>query len=350
MSLANTLPPELRASIQGLIDDNQVVLFMKGDRQRPQCGFSARVVGILDGLVDDYKTVDVLSDPDIRNGIKAFSDWPTIPQLYVKGEFVGGSDIVAQAAASGELVEMLGIQLEEVEPPNIEITDTAADRLRQAVQSQNGEAFLRFTIGTGFRYQLGMGPRQYGDVEVTSNGVTMLLDRASAKVAEGTVIGFERQGLQSGFVITNPGEPQPVVQLAPADLKAWQDKGEDFVLVDVRTPPGARDRPHRGKLPAGRRRRRSPRRPRQEHPSGLPVPPRHAQPAGRRLLPGAGLQARLQPGRRHRRLEPAGRRQRASVLSSRGDPRGPLTHRPQGWPPMSLGGQTTGAVSRTGRS
>jgi monothiol glutaredoxin len=92
-----------RQRIQALIDSDRVVLFMKGSRAMPQCGFSARAVDILDRLVPDYTTVDVLQDPEIRQGIKDFSSWPTIPQLYVGGEFVGGSDIVAELDASGEL-------------------------------------------------------------------------------------------------------------------------------------------------------------------------------------------------------------------------------------------------------
>jgi len=89
--------------IQALIDDNEVVLFMKGTRYAPQCGFSAQVVQILDSLVPEYQTVNVLEDPEIRQGIKEFSKWPTIPQLYVRGEFVGGCDIVTEMYQSGEL-------------------------------------------------------------------------------------------------------------------------------------------------------------------------------------------------------------------------------------------------------
>ncbi len=231
-----SIAPELRQRIQSLVDDNDVVLFMKGTRQQPQCGFSARVVGILDGLVDNYQTVNVLADPDIRQGIKSFSEWPTIPQLYVKGEFIGGSDIVAQSAASGELVEMLGIELEEIAVPEVTVTDAAASRLRDATQGQGAGQFLRFSIGSGFRYQLSMGPEQFGDVKVVANGITLLLDRASAKIAGGTVIDFERQGLQSGFTITNPNEPKPIEQLSVTQLKAWMDAGEELLLVDVRTP------------------------------------------------------------------------------------------------------------------
>ena len=102
------LSEETRQFITSLIERNAVVVFMKGDRSFPQCGFSARVVQMLDGLLDDYKTVDVLMSPELRDGIKEFSAWPTIPQLYVHGEFIGGSDIVSEMFASGELHEKLG--------------------------------------------------------------------------------------------------------------------------------------------------------------------------------------------------------------------------------------------------
>lgn len=92
-----------RQRIQATIDSDAVVLFMKGSRELPQCGFSARAVQILDQLVPTYTTVDVLADPEIRQGIKEFSSWPTIPQLYVGGQFLGGSDIVAELYESGEL-------------------------------------------------------------------------------------------------------------------------------------------------------------------------------------------------------------------------------------------------------
>ena len=93
--------------IADLVQKNDVVLFMKGTALFPQCGFSSRAVAILDRLGAAYETVDVLQDPEIRDGIKAFSDWPTIPQLYVKGEFVGGSDIMMEMFESGELQELL---------------------------------------------------------------------------------------------------------------------------------------------------------------------------------------------------------------------------------------------------
>jgi monothiol glutaredoxin len=87
---------------------NDVVLFMKGTPLFPQCGFSSRAVAILDRLGAPYESVDVLQDPEIRQGTKQFSEWPTIPQLYVKGEFVGGSDIMMEMFESGELQQLLG--------------------------------------------------------------------------------------------------------------------------------------------------------------------------------------------------------------------------------------------------
>ena len=92
--------------IKGEIDANQVVLFMKGTPVFPQCGFSAAVVQVLNALGVKFGSVDVLMDPEIRQGIKEFSDWPTIPQLYVKGEFVGGCDIIREMFETGELSEL----------------------------------------------------------------------------------------------------------------------------------------------------------------------------------------------------------------------------------------------------
>jgi monothiol glutaredoxin len=101
------LDDKTRVRISETIGSDRVVLFMKGDREAPQCGFSARVVQMLDRLVPDYTTVDVLADPAVRQGIKEFSNWPTIPQLYVAGELIGGCDIVTEMFQSGELATLM---------------------------------------------------------------------------------------------------------------------------------------------------------------------------------------------------------------------------------------------------
>lgn len=99
----NTLSEELEA----LTTENPVILFMKGNRFMPQCGFSAHVVGLLSQYTDNYATVDILSDMDIRQGLKEYSNWPTYPQLYVDGKFVGGCDIISEMDEDGELAPLL---------------------------------------------------------------------------------------------------------------------------------------------------------------------------------------------------------------------------------------------------
>ena len=98
---------DVKERIGALVKSNDVVLFMKGSALFPQCGFSSRAVAILDHLGVPFETVDVLQDPEIRTGIKDYSDWPTVPQLYVKGEFVGGSDIMMEMFESGELQQLV---------------------------------------------------------------------------------------------------------------------------------------------------------------------------------------------------------------------------------------------------
>jgi monothiol glutaredoxin len=98
-----------QSRIGDIVKSNDIVLFMKGTALFPQCGFSSRAIAILDRLGKPYETVDVLQDQEVRQGIKEYSDWPTIPQLYVKGEFVGGSDIMMEMFESGELQQLLDV-------------------------------------------------------------------------------------------------------------------------------------------------------------------------------------------------------------------------------------------------
>ncbi|WP_136682931.1 Grx4 family monothiol glutaredoxin [Falsirhodobacter xinxiangensis] len=111
--------------IRETIEANDVVLFMKGTKAMPQCGFSSRVAGVLTYMGVEYQDVNVLADPEIRQGIKDFSDWPTIPQLYVKGEFVGGCDIITEMTLSGELDTLFTNS-------GIAFDKDAADKIREA--------------------------------------------------------------------------------------------------------------------------------------------------------------------------------------------------------------------------
>jgi len=105
------MTPELKAKIDNLLSENKVLVFMKGSKLMPQCGFSNNVVQILNTLGVPYETVDVLEDYEIRQGIKEYSNWPTIPQIYINGELVGGSDIAIELYQSGELQQMVEVAL-----------------------------------------------------------------------------------------------------------------------------------------------------------------------------------------------------------------------------------------------
>lgn len=105
------MTPEVQTRIENLIHQNKILVFMKGNKLMPQCGFSNNVVQILNALGVPFETVDILADPEIRQGIKEYSNWPTIPQVYVNGEFVGGSDIMIELYQKGELQEMVEVAL-----------------------------------------------------------------------------------------------------------------------------------------------------------------------------------------------------------------------------------------------
>jgi monothiol glutaredoxin len=105
------MTPELQQRLEDLVQQNKIMVFMKGNKLMPQCGFSNNVVQILNMLGAPYETIDVLADPEIRDGIKEFSNWPTIPQVYVNGEFLGGSDIMIELYQKGELQQMVEVAL-----------------------------------------------------------------------------------------------------------------------------------------------------------------------------------------------------------------------------------------------
>jgi monothiol glutaredoxin len=229
---------QTRERIRTTIENNDVVLFMKGTPEAPRCGFSATVVQILDTLGARYASVDVLSDPSVRDGIKEYSDWPTIPQLYVKKEFVGGCDIIKELYGSGELEEKLGVTAAAVEPPRISVTDRAAKALKAAMESANEG--VRFEIDARYGYSLSIGERNAKDIIVESGGVTLLLDRASAQRAGGTTIDYVETPQGTAFKIENPNEPPKVRQMAPRELANRLKSGEALAFFDVRSP-GERD-------------------------------------------------------------------------------------------------------------
>lgn len=228
-----------RQKIDQNVKSHPVVLFMKGTPAAPRCGFSATVAGILDELVGEYRTVDVLADAQIREGIKEYSDWPTIPQLYVKGEFVGGCDLVREMYENGELHEALGVQLDSVEPPRILVSEGAARALREALaeassQEPEGSHQIRVEVAPDFQHALSVGGKKPRDVEVTTGGVTLLLDRPSARRAGGLSIDYVEGADGPAFKLENPNEPPRVKSVSVKELQAKMQADSALQLFDVR--------------------------------------------------------------------------------------------------------------------
>lgn len=227
----------LEDRIRQVIEQHEVVLFMKGTRSAPQCGFSARVVDILDGYLEEYATVDVLADPALREGIKAFSSWPTIPQLYVRQKFVGGSDIVHEMVKSGELTEVLGRAPMELVKPEVKITAPAKAAFLRFWDSDGDteEPVVRLTIGSDWEALLDLDEERDGDVVIEYEELALVMTGSTAKRANGVVIDFVERGSQVGFRVDNPGRPPMVKQLSVGELDDWIKKGKPHLLIDVRT-------------------------------------------------------------------------------------------------------------------
>ena len=225
--------PALRSRIETLLQSNRVVLFMKGQPNMPQCGFSAKAVGALSMLGVDYAHFNVLSDQDIREGIKQYGDWPTIPQLYVDGELVGGSDIIEQMSNSGELASLLGVAAPDRTPPSITITPAAAEMLANAVADAGPGGALVLSINAQFQPNFQLAQFDATAIASESNGVRVQFDLASARRADGITIDWVDDIRGKGLAIDNPNAPKPVQALSPMDADA-KVRASEVLLVDVR--------------------------------------------------------------------------------------------------------------------
>lgn len=228
------LSEDTRRQIDSVIQSNRIVLFMKGNRRQPQCGFSATVIQILEELGPEYETVDVLADPAIRDGIKTYSSWPTIPQLYVGGEFLGGCDIVRELYGSGELHEKLGVTAPERVVPTLHVSDRAATFLKAAIERAGQSLHVR--IDPNFQTRAYLGPPEPGEIASEANGVAFHFDLASAKRGDGIKVDYVETATGHDLSIDNPNAPAPVQQMDVASLKQLIDSGQRFHFFDVRTP------------------------------------------------------------------------------------------------------------------
>ncbi len=223
--------------IEQIIKNNEIVLFMKGSRMFPQCGFSAKATEILKTCGVKFKDVNVLADPAVRQGIKDYSNWPTIPQCYIGGEFIGGCDIMIEMFENGELHKKLGVDAPaaaaSTEPPKLTISDTAAKAFGDALDEASGDV-LRFDVAAGFRYDLYIGPPKQGDLICETNGLSVHVSASDASKIDGTTIDFVNGPDGAGFKIENPNEPPSVKDIGAGDLKAKIDASEELHLFDVR--------------------------------------------------------------------------------------------------------------------
>jgi monothiol glutaredoxin len=228
---------DIHSEIRALITSEPIVLFMKGTRSSPQCGFSARVVDILDELVTDYVTRDVLSDPGLREAIKSFSEWPTLPQLYVRGRLVGGADIVAEMHKAGELASLLRTAAPETSAPaevrpEILVTEAAVAAFARFAETDTPR--VRIAIDRDFDVTLEIEDPRPGDLALDLGGLVVSMDRRTAQRADGVTIDFVEKA--NGFKIDNPNKPAAVRPLSVEDYAAMRASGKPHLLLDVRTP------------------------------------------------------------------------------------------------------------------
>ena len=226
----------LQSRIESLIESDRVVLFMKGTRVQPQCGFSA-ATDRHSGLPGAERTPRSTCSGTRASGegIKAFSDWPTIPQLYIDREFVGGCDIVKQMFNNGELHEMLGVEAPDRTPPEVRVSAAAAAIIGNALQANPGSA-VHLSIDGRWQHSFNLGPMEGHEIRAESNGVTLLLDVASAQRAKGLSIDVEETVQGTAFKIDNPNAPPPVGAMSAAELAAARHGTASApTVVDVRT-------------------------------------------------------------------------------------------------------------------
>lgn len=228
-----SLDSETRGIIDNLLSSNKVVLFMKGTPQQPQCGFSAKTTAALDMLIADFVSVNVLEHPTIRDDIKEYANWPTIPQLYIDGELIGGNDIVQDMLKSGELADALGVDRPAVTQPKITISDDGVAVMKNALDSQPG-GLLHLQISATWTHQIALEASRDDDVHVDAGGIELHMDRWTAARADGLNMILEEDLTGTRFIFDNPNAPPPVKQMSVQTLKERLDNGDDIILIDAR--------------------------------------------------------------------------------------------------------------------
>jgi monothiol glutaredoxin len=219
--------------IAKILSEHRIVLFMKGTPGQPRCGFSAKAVEILQSISPEFHGVDVLADEAIRQGIKSYGNWPTIPQLYVGGELLGGSDIIVQLYNTGELHDLLGAKKPERPQPTISISAVAADAIRAGMADDPGLA-LHLRIDAKWAAHFQLASVEGHEIKATDQGIEIYMDLATAQRANGLSIDWVETMQGAGLSISNPNAPPPVKKLSVKELKIAFDMARVPLVIDVR--------------------------------------------------------------------------------------------------------------------
>jgi monothiol glutaredoxin len=226
---------QTKQTIEKIVSDNKCVLFMKGNPTHPQCGFSSNTVGILKELLgQNFSYCNVLDDNEIREGIKEFGNWPTIPQLYINKELVGGNDIVTEMYNTGELHSMLGLPQPSRDPAKINISEKAAENIHSGTESM-GSNVLMLTIDGQFNTRFSIEEPKGYEVVSECGDIKIYMDVGTAKRADGIEIDWVEDLQGAGLVIKNPNEPKAVKQISIDELKVGMQDNTYTHIYDVRS-------------------------------------------------------------------------------------------------------------------
>ncbi|MBL4773018.1 MAG: Grx4 family monothiol glutaredoxin [Alcanivoracaceae bacterium] len=226
---------QTKQEIENLVKNNTCVLFMKGNPKHPQCGFSSNTVNILHELLgDDFAYCNILENQNIREGIKEYGNWPTIPQLYVNKELVGGNDIVTEMYNTGELQTMLGLPQPQKQSAEITITEVALENIKKGIKDI-GSNVLMLSIDSQFNTRFSIEePKGYETVSKIGE-INIYMDIGTVKRANGIEIDWVEDLQGAGLVINNPNQPKEINQISKKELINGIEKGQFKNIYDVRS-------------------------------------------------------------------------------------------------------------------
>ena len=226
---------QVRNKIENLVNNSNCLLFMKGNPQHPQCGFSSNTVNILKELLgDNFDFFNVLEDQEVREGIKEYGNWPTIPQLYINKELVGGNDIVTEMYNTGELQSMLNLPQPERVAANISISDKAKQNIMSGIKDI-GNHVLMLSIDNQFNTRFSIEEPKGYEIVSEVGDIKIYMDIGTAKRANGIEIDWVEDLQGAGLVINNPNQPKEVNQLSKEEFKKGLEKGLYKHIYDVRS-------------------------------------------------------------------------------------------------------------------